>query len=269
MTAAAESVNEDFALFSDLLESSQNPVLILDFSLAILHVNSAAERLFRPYGIPANPLNLVEFCGPDYVYLCDLVADALHQGTPLRGKDVTVAGEAFTLTLVPGKVSWVLGLRPVTRELSLEYQAKRFRQHRNILLEAMDGIEGSVVIVNVNGSIRYMNRFTRKHVGDLMHGVGMNDWPTAAGFYREDGITLLEGPYRIFPRALKGQTVIDEAIVIRNEITGHAIKVQASATPVHDEKGRIVSAIGWFHYMGPHHARLTAVNVTDLNAGDD
>ena len=268
MKTSDDAGSTDFALFNDLLESSVNPVLILDSSLTVRHANSAAERLFRPGEAPSGPLNLIEFFGPAGLYIGQLVTHAIGEGTSLRGKDVSVAGEAFSLSVVHGNVSWVVTLRPVTRELSLEYQAKRFRQHRDILLEAMDGIEGSVVIVDTNGSLRYMNRFTRKYVGDLMHGVDMAEWPKAAGFYREDGVTLLEGPRRIFPRALKGQTVIDEAMVIRNEITGEAVRVQASATPVHDEKGRIVSAIGWFHYVGPLSTQLITFKTDEHDTGN-
>lgn len=271
MKASDGGAGEDLALFHDLLESSTNPILILNSSLAVLHVNAAADRLFHPAGRQEGLRNLLEFCGPECRYLCELVSNALHGGVPLRNKDVTVGAEAFSLSVQPGQNSWIVTLRPVTRELSLEYQAKRFRQHRDILLEAMDGIECSVIIVDTNGNIRYMNGFTRKYVGDLMNGVEMANWPKAAGFYREDGVTILEGSRRVFPRALKGVTVIDEAIVIKNEITGEAVKVQASAAPVHDEKSRIIGAIGWFHYMGPFGTPLVAIDadIADIDAEEE
>lgn len=268
LTTSARS-GEDSALFADLLASAENPVLVLDTSLSVRHANGAARRLFQPEVNRATSLSLTEFSGPGCLYFCELVAAAVHRGESLTGKDVTIGGDAFSMSVHRGAASWIVSLRPVTRELSLEYQAKLFRQHRDILLEAMDGIEGSVVIVDTVGRIRYMNRFTRKYVGDLMHGVDMAEWPKAAGFYREDGVTLLDGPRRIFPRALKGQTVIDEAMVIRNEITGDAVRVQASATPVHDEKNRIVSAIGWFHYVGPFNAQLTALKAVEQDDGNE
>lgn len=263
-----EHAGDDFALFADLLASTENPVLVLDASLSVRHANSAAQRLFEPTGNRAAPASLTEFSGPSCLYFCELVASAIRQGESLTGKDVTISGDVFSMSVHRGAAAWIVNLRPVTRELSLEYQAKLFRQHRDILLEAMDGIEGSVVIVDTAGRIRYMNRFTRKYVGDLMHGVDMAEWPKAAGFYREDGVTLLDGPRRIFPRALKGQTIIDESLVIKNEITGEAVRVQASAAPVHDEKNRIVSAIGWFHYVGPFNARIAAVNAVEHEAGN-
>ena len=64
--------------------------------------------------------------------------------------------------------------------------------------------------------------------------------------YRTDGITPLDGAYRIVPRALNGYTVVDQAIVVRNELTGRSLDVSASATPVRDKKGSIVGAIAWF-----------------------
>lgn len=259
------AAGEDLALFHDLLEGSENPVLVLGEGLAVRHANKAAARLFHPAGAPDAPRNLAEFCGAGCLYFCELVAAAVHNGEPLRSRDVSIAGDAFSLSMHRGKAAWIVTLRPVTRELSLEYRAKQLLRHRDTLLHAMDGIEGSVIIVDTAGSIRYMNRFTRKFVGDLMNGVPIAEWPSAAGFYRPDGVTLLEGPHRIFPRALNGQTVIDEAMVVKNEITGEALDVQASATPVYDRKGRIESAIGWFHHVGPHRPQLKDANILEID----
>lgn len=258
------------ALFADLLESSGYPVLVLDSALRVHHANEKALGLFKAEG-PARPGqdgefgSLGEYLGETASWLCEIVAKAVDEGTSLKRKDVSIGGDAYSLSLHRGEAAWILRLRPVTRELSLEYQAKRYRAHRDILLEAMDGIEGSIVIVDAGGRIRFMNRFTRKHVGDLMRDADIASWPEAAGFYREDGVTLLDGPHRIFPRALEGKTVIDQPIVIRNEITGEAIRARASAAPVFDEKGRVVSAIGWFHRVGVFEPPLAASNVTKLD----
>ena len=255
----ARSTGPDASLIHDLLNSSGNPVLVLDGSLAVHRANPAAEELFRPLGGAASARSLAGFCGASCSFLCDLVSKSIREESPLKHREVSVGDEVWSLSLYRGEAAWILSLRPVTRELSLEYRARRYRRQRDILLNAMEGIEGSVIIVDDGGRIRYMNNFTRKHVGDLMRGVDMADWPGAAGFYREDGVTLLDGPNRIFPRALKGATVIDEIIVVRNEVTGDAIRVRASATPVFDGKGRITHAIGWFHPIEQHRPLMTAV----------
>lgn len=251
--------DREAALFLDLLHSAGNPVLVLDASLAMRHANPVAEELFRPLGGTASAHSLAGFCGESCSFLCELVSRSIREDIPLKDREVSVGNEVWSLSLHRGEAAWILSLRPVTRELSLEYRAKRYRRQRDILLNAMEGIEGSVIIVDEGGRIRYMNSFTRKHVGDLMQGVAMADWPGAAGFYREDGVTLLEGPNRIFPRALKGATVIDEIIVVRNEVTGDAIRVRASATPVFDGRGRITHAIGWFHPIVQHQPQMRTV----------
>lgn len=250
---------QESALFLDLLHSAGNPVLVLGGSLAVYRANAAAEELFRPLGGATSAPGLAGFCGASCSFLCELVSRSIREDSPLKDREVSVGDEVWSLSLHRGEAAWILSLRPVTHELSLEYRARRYRLQRNILLDAMEGIEGSVIIADEMGRIRYMNSFTRKHVGDLMHGSDMTDWPSAAGLYREDGVTLLEGAHRIFPRALKGATVINEIIVVRNEVTGEAIKVRASATPVFDRKGRVTHAIGWFHPIAQHQPQLAAV----------
>lgn len=255
----ARSTGPDASLIHDLLNSSGNPVLVLDGSLAVHRANPAAGELFRPLGGTASAHSLARFCGASCSFLCELVSRSIREDIPLKDREVSVGNEVWSLSLHRGEAAWILSLRPVTHELSLEYRARRYRRQRDILLNAMEGIEGSVIIVDDGGRIRYMNSFTRKHVGDLMQGADMTDWPGAAGLYREDGVTLLEGPYRIFPRALKGATVIDEIIVVRNEVTGEAVKVRACATPVFDDKGRVTHAIGWFHPIAQHQPQITTV----------
>lgn len=249
----------DAALFLDLLHSAGHPVLVLDASLAMRHANPAAEELFLPLGGAASAHSLAGFCGASCSFLCELVSESIREDSPLKDREVSVGDEVWSLSLHRGEAAWILSLRPVTRELSLEYRARRYRRQRNILLDAMEGMEGSVIIADEGGRIRYMNSFTRKHVGDLMQGVAIADWPSAAGLYREDGVTLLEGRNRIFPRALKGTTVINEIIVVRNEVTGEAVKVRASATPVFDSKGRITHAIGWFRPIAQHQPQMATV----------
>lgn len=234
-------------LLRDVLESSPGPVLILDPSLQVLHANSSALQLFRPSSHPDRTLNLAEFCGAAHTYLCEIVARAIHGPGDFPGKDISVGGHAFHLIVRRGDQSWIVTLRSITEDLSRDYRLRQLERHQAILVQAMNGIEGSVIIVDMTGRIRFTNDFTRRHIGNLLQGVDIESWPQVAGFYREDGVTPLTGPWRIIPRALKGQTIINQSMVIRNELTGGAVQLRASATPILSRKNAIVGAMGWFH----------------------
>jgi hypothetical protein len=234
------------ALLKDLLESNPNPVLVLDDNARVLHSNMASTRLFRPLGSEGRSPALAEYCGPARIYLVELVSGAIRSGLPLGGRDISIEDEVFHLSVHRGESAWIVTLRPITHELSRDYKLRRLEQHRDILLTAINGIDGSIVLADLSGTIRFMNEYTKRHIGDLLKGVPMTDWPKAAGFYRPDGVTPLEGAYRIVPRALAGYTIVDQPMVVRNEITGRSLSVSASAAPVRDGKGSIVGAIAWF-----------------------
>lgn len=251
---SAQVIEKDFdagvltqrSLMKDVLESNSNPVIVVDEELRVLLSNTASARLFNS-SLPESHLPaLADYCGPARSYLVELVSSTIRHGEPFAGRDISIEDEVFHLTLHRGEGAWVVTLRPITLELSRDYKLRRLEQHRDVLLTAINGIEGSIVLVDLSGAIRFMNDYTKRHIGDLLKGVPMSDWPKAAGFYREDGITPLEGAYRIIPRALAGYTIIDQAMVVRNELTGGSLDVAASAAPVRDGKGGIVGAIAWF-----------------------
>ncbi|ABS64557.1 hypothetical protein Plav_2950 [Parvibaculum lavamentivorans DS-1] len=239
--------HESASLFQDVLDSNPDPVLVVGSGLELLHANQAAGRLFGAWPRAAKPVNLAEFCGPDRTYFCELVALTIHGNGALEGRDISIGEDVFHLSVHRGTGAWIVSLRAVTRELSREYRLKQLERHSGVLIRAMNGIEGSVIIVDHAGTIRFMNAFTRRHIGDLLQGVDISEWPSVAGFFCEDGVTPLSGSRRIFPRALQGQTVIDEPMVIRNQLTGRSIRLRASATPVLSPKGKVIAAIGWFH----------------------
>lgn len=241
-------------LLGDVLESSTSPILVASPSLRVLHANSAATRLFRLAVPQDDSPRLADFCGPDNLFLCELIARAIGDEEALTGRNISIDGDVFDLSVHRGEAAWVVTLRPVTRELSRDYRLKQLEGHMHILLRAINGIEGSVIIVDIDGRIRFLNDYTRRHVGDLLKDADIADWPAAAGFYREDGVTLLEGPDRILPRALKGQTIINQPIVVRNDLTGASVHIRASATPIISRKNGVVGAIGWFHDATDSHA---------------
>ena len=234
------------SILRDVLESTSHPVLVLDDNARVLHSNMAATHLFRPRGSEGRSLALVDYCGSARAYLAELVSGAIRGGQPLGGRDISIDDEIFHLSVHRGESAWIVSLRQITQELGREYKLRRLEQHRDILLTAINGIEGSIVLVDLSGTIRFMNEYTKRHVGDLLKGVPMTGWPKAAGFYRPDGVTPLDGAYRIVPRALAGYTIVDQPMVVRNEITGRSLSVSASAAPVRDGKGSIVGAIAWF-----------------------
>lgn len=234
------------ALVKDVLESNSSPVMVLDDDLRVLLSNTASARLFHSPSPERHLPALADYCGPARSYFVELVSATIRRGEPFAGRDISIEDEVFHLALHRGESAWIVTLRPITLELSRDYKLRRLEQHRDVLLTAINGIEGSIVLVDLSGAIRFMNEYTKRHIGDLLKGVPMSDWPKAAGFYREDGVTPLEGAYRIIPRALAGYTIASQAIVVRNELTGRRLDVSASAAPVRDGKGGIVGAIAWF-----------------------
>lgn len=99
-----------------------------------------------------------------------------------------------------------------------------------------------VISVNALGQIQYMNDVANVLLGDADQDLAPGQWPQKFGLYRDTGVYF---PEEIFPlvRALKGETIEAQEMILQRKDDQQAIWISMSARPVRDERGRMEGAI--------------------------
>jgi PAS domain S-box-containing protein len=106
-----------------------------------------------------------------------------------------------------------------------------------------DAIPIGVISVNALGQIQYMNEAANLLLGDADQDLAPGQWPKKFGLYTRDAGVYF--PEDIFPlvRALEGETIEAQEMILRSKGAEQAIWISMSAQPVRDEQGRTEGAI--------------------------
>jgi PAS domain S-box-containing protein len=132
----------------------------------------------------------------------------------------------------------------VVREISGQLQLQRaLEAQRGFLSGVLDQLSDRIVACDANGRLRRFGDDAAVDVDPL-------DWPAYWGLRRPDGRTPLPADEVPLFRALQGEDVVDEELVVEAP-GGRLRRVIASARPVRDTDGRLIGAVA------------TQVDVTD------
>ena len=106
-----------------------------------------------------------------------------------------------------------------------------------------DSLTVGVISVNALGKIEYMNQAARSLFGDLDQSLLLAQWPRKIGLYLKDDTVLY--PEDRFPlaRALFGETVESEEMILRSAQDQPGLWISMSAKAVRDKQGMIEGAV--------------------------
>ncbi len=116
---------------------------------------------------------------------------------------------------------------------------KQLAQFQNIF----DNIPLAVISTDRRGYIIYMNRAAQQLLGEPQQAFEIEAWPQEFGLYRDDG--LLHYPADKLPliRALQGETVQTEDVILRGNGHGEGVWISMSAQPIKGEDGAVDGAV--------------------------
>lgn len=144
------------------------------------------------------------------------------------------------------------------REMEPSYSTNRIAQRKGIKLTGdleagglglqriFDHIPGAIIFVNRQGRIENMNRAATALLGELGEQDGspeLRDWPARFGFYLEDGATLYPGDKMPPARALNGEAVEDQEMILRKTGQPEDSWVSMSSMPFAGEDGQVLGAV--------------------------
>jgi PAS domain S-box-containing protein len=100
-----------------------------------------------------------------------------------------------------------------------------------------------VIVADTSGKFLFFNRAAEDILGIGPEDVSMNEWPRVYGCYFADGITPYPSEDLPLARALRGETVDETEIFIRNSERLSGIHIIVKATPLRNEESELCGGI--------------------------
>lgn len=241
-------------ILKDLLATAEHATLALTADQKIVAFNERARKLIAPDMNVLEGRALPDICTGRLLRFYNLVSSAMQSGETVTNCDLAMGDAACKMDVCRGEGFWVVRIRDVTEQLANLYKLRQAEaekeEMRQLMMTALNGISVGIIVANAQGDTIYVNRYARKFVGDLMERSSFEDLARNMGLYEADGVTL-RSPQRLgIRRALNGETVMGEELVLRNELTERALRIHSNAGPFYDREGRIAGAVAWVYLLG-------------------
>lgn len=114
------------------------------------------------------------------------------------------------------------------------------------LLWVFQSIAVGVVVCDNEGHFLHFNPEAERILGLGLKDVNEAAWSSTYGCYQADGITLFPSDQLPLARAMNGEEVLDELILIRNEVQKTGVWISVSGRPLRDAEGNLRGGVAVF-----------------------
>jgi PAS domain S-box-containing protein len=119
----------------------------------------------------------------------------------------------------------------------------RLKQRAAQLEAIIDQIPEAIIATDSRGRLLHMNHTVEAILGRPSLDIEPQDWPEKFGFYLDDAKTYYPGEHMPLVRALSGESVEAEEMILRQADDMSPIWISMSARPIQDESGELTGAI--------------------------
>ncbi|MFS8065666.1 MAG: STAS domain-containing protein [Byssovorax sp.] len=127
-------------------------------------------------------------------------------------------------------------------ELLLERSEEARRRSDALHRTVIDEMPLGVLVMNTQGDVEINNPAQKALFGPLREIVD-GDAASAYGFFLPDGQTPYPNEHLPLARAIQGEEVVDDEMLVRNSYTQGDMLLSVSARPLRDESGKITAAL--------------------------
>ncbi|HET9869751.1 MAG TPA: PAS domain-containing protein, partial [bacterium] len=149
--------------------------------------------------------------------------------------------------------------------LKLLQSGKDFSPEMLVLKSILEETREGVLIAGGDGRFLYMNAVMRRlHGNHELSDLDPARWAETYGLYKADGSSLYDPQDLPLARALRGETVEDQRLFVRNEWTPGTL-LSARGGPLRDEKGEVKGGLVFLNDITREDAeRVRAQRLADL-----
>jgi rsbT co-antagonist protein RsbR len=127
-------------------------------------------------------------------------------------------------------------------ELLLAESGEAHRRSEALHRTVIDEMPLGVLVMDGNGDLAINNPAQRRLFGPLRE-IPDGDTARAYGFFLPDGQTPYPNERIPLVRAIQGEEVLDDEMLVRNSYTQDDLHLSVSARPLRDETGKIIAAL--------------------------
>ena len=128
-------------------------------------------------------------------------------------------------------------------QVESDQEGIRLTQHVARLEAIIDNIPEAVLVVDPKGCLLHLNKAAEAILGKPPSGIEPEEWPEKYGFFLDDAKTFYPGERMPAVRALSGEEVDAEEMILHGGEAANPIWISMSARPISDESKQIVGAV--------------------------
>lgn len=183
---------------------------------------------------------------------------------PLLSASVEANGKRWRLQARPTEAALAARRTPLPVELALTSflgwqgllglalllmkgsEEKEARRENHLINSVINSLADGIVVADRNGTFLFANRVARSILGDDTRDVPPNAWSGAFGLYGPDTETLFPAERLPLKRAIRGESVSDVEVFVRNARFADGIWVSVRGSPLRNKTGEIVGGVAVF-----------------------
>lgn len=167
-----------------------------------------------------------------------------------------VSVSARPLVRPPGEAqAGVLLIHDLTEEerikAELEDTVERLRRQTTLVETVFNNLGAGVVAADAEGRFTTFNPAAEELVGREFFSMPPEEWTEYFGIFRPDGKTFVPTEELPLMRAMQGESLDDEEVLIRNASRPDGVPVSVQARPLPSEDGDPQGGVALFYDIGP------------------
>ena len=115
------------------------------------------------------------------------------------------------------------------------------KSDNSFLKDVLDNLADGIVVADAAGNFVLFNQAAEKIMGHGAQQVPPREWTNAYGIYKSDQVTPYPADELPLVLAMKGETVIDELLFIKNPTNLEGRWINVSANPIYNDQDEITA----------------------------
>jgi len=251
-----DALSESEARYRSLIETSPDAITLTDLEGQVLFSNQQTANLHgfdRPQEVIGQ--YAYEFIVPEErPRAVENAQKTLEQGM-IRGVEYTMLkqdGSRFpaelSASLIKDNAGYPRAFIGVVRDITARKKAAQELQHQKDLLQSiLDNMTEGVVVADDQGKFILFNPAAERIIGRDPANLHPNQWSEQYGFYYPDGITPYPSEELPLFKAIRGQTVDEQELLIRHKDQPEGRFIYTNARPLQSSAGVLQGGLAVFY----------------------